>query len=101
MIYTSSFLTPKEIACVAIHLVHLFIRFPVAKGRSDSGTLVKSWSLRVGGMGIKCIVNIGKNISILVKVPQVSYMAHGPLVEIRLKLYVTVNIIVRLSTRAE
>jgi hypothetical protein len=28
-------------------------------------------------------------------------MAHGPLVEIRLKLYVTVNIIVRLSTRAE
>jgi hypothetical protein len=33
---------------------------------------------RVGEM--KCIFNIGKNISILAKVTQVSDVAHGPLV---------------------
>jgi hypothetical protein len=31
-------------------------------------------------MEMKCIFNIGKNISILVKVTQVSDVAHGPLV---------------------
>jgi hypothetical protein len=31
-------------------------------------------------MEMKCIFNIGKNISILAKVTQVSDVAHGPLV---------------------
>jgi hypothetical protein len=31
-------------------------------------------------MEMKCIFNIGKNISILAKVSQVSDVAHGPLV---------------------
>jgi hypothetical protein len=34
----------------------------------------------MGQMEMKCIFNIGKNISILAKVTQVSDMAHGPLV---------------------
>jgi hypothetical protein len=33
-------------------------------------------------MEMKCIFNIGKNISILAKVTQVSDVAHGPLVPI-------------------
>jgi hypothetical protein len=33
-------------------------------------------------MEMKCIFNIGKNISILAKVTQVSDVAHGPLVTI-------------------
>jgi hypothetical protein len=33
-------------------------------------------------MEMKCIFNIGKNISILAKVTQMSDVAHGPLVEI-------------------
>jgi hypothetical protein len=32
-------------------------------------------------MEMKCIFNIGKNISILAKVTQVSDVAHGPLVK--------------------
>jgi hypothetical protein len=35
---------------------------------------------QMGKMEIKCIFNIGKNISILAKVTQVSDVAHGPLV---------------------
>jgi hypothetical protein len=34
-------------------------------------------------MEMKCIFNIGKNISILAKVTQVSDVAHGPLVPSR------------------
>jgi hypothetical protein len=34
----------------------------------------------MGQMEMKCIFNIGKNISILAKVTQVSDVAHGPLV---------------------
>jgi hypothetical protein len=34
----------------------------------------------MGQMEMKCIFNIGKNISILAKVTQVSNVAHGPLV---------------------
>jgi hypothetical protein len=34
----------------------------------------------MGQMEMKCIFNIGKNISILPKVTQVSDVAHGPLV---------------------
>jgi hypothetical protein len=34
-----------------------------------------------GHMEMKCIFNIGKNISILAKVTQVSDVAHGPLVK--------------------
>jgi hypothetical protein len=34
----------------------------------------------MGKMEMKCIFNIGKNISILVKVTEVSDVAHGPLV---------------------
>jgi hypothetical protein len=37
----------------------------------------KGW---VGQMEMKCIFNIGKNMSILAKVTQVSDVAHGPLV---------------------
>jgi hypothetical protein len=37
-------------------------------------------------MEMKCIFNIGKNISILAKVTQVSDVAHGPLVFILLDL---------------
>jgi hypothetical protein len=36
---------------------------------------------RVGQMEMKCIFNIGKNISILAKIIQVSDVAHGPLVD--------------------
>jgi hypothetical protein len=36
----------------------------------------------MGQMEMKCIFDIGKNISILVKVTQVSDMAHGPLVQL-------------------
>jgi hypothetical protein len=35
---------------------------------------------RMGQMEIKCLSNMGKNISILAKVTQVSDVAHGPLV---------------------
>jgi hypothetical protein len=34
----------------------------------------------MGRMKMKCIFNIGKNISILAKATQVSDVAHGPLV---------------------
>jgi hypothetical protein len=34
----------------------------------------------MGQMEVKCIFNIGKNISMLAKVTQVSDVAHGPLV---------------------
>jgi hypothetical protein len=34
----------------------------------------------MGQMEMKCIFNIGKNISILAKVTQVSDVVHGPLV---------------------
>jgi hypothetical protein len=34
----------------------------------------------MGQLEMKCIFNIGKNISILAKVTQVSDVAHGPLV---------------------
>jgi hypothetical protein len=34
----------------------------------------------MGQMEMKCIFDIGKNISIWAKVSQVSYVAHGPLV---------------------
>jgi hypothetical protein len=34
----------------------------------------------MGQMEMKCIFNIGKNISVLAKVTQVSDVAHGPLV---------------------
>jgi hypothetical protein len=34
-------------------------------------------------MEMKCIFNIGKNVSILAKVTQVSDEAHGPLVSLR------------------
>jgi hypothetical protein len=34
----------------------------------------------MGQMEMKCVFNIGKNISILAKVTQVSDVAHGPLV---------------------
>jgi hypothetical protein len=34
----------------------------------------------MGQMEMKCIFNIGKNISIWVKITQVSDVAHGPLV---------------------
>jgi hypothetical protein len=34
----------------------------------------------MGQVEMKCIFNIGKNISILAKVTQVSDVAHGPLV---------------------
>jgi hypothetical protein len=34
----------------------------------------------MGQMEMKCIFNIGKNMSILAKVTQVSDVAHGPLV---------------------
>jgi uncharacterized protein YdgA (DUF945 family) len=34
----------------------------------------------MGQMEMKCIFDIGKNISILAKVTQVSNVAHGPLV---------------------
>jgi hypothetical protein len=34
----------------------------------------------MGQMKMKCIFNIGKNISILAKATQVSDVAHGPLV---------------------
>jgi hypothetical protein len=34
----------------------------------------------MGQMKMKCISNIGKNISILAKATQVSDVAHGPLV---------------------
>jgi hypothetical protein len=34
----------------------------------------------MGEMEMKCIFDIGKNISILAKVTQVSDVAHGPLV---------------------
>jgi hypothetical protein len=34
----------------------------------------------MGQMEMKCIFKIGKNISILAKVTQVSNVAHGPLV---------------------
>jgi predicted acyltransferase (DUF342 family) len=37
----------------------------------------------MGQMEMKCIFNIGKNISILAKVTQVSDVAHGPLVQIK------------------
>jgi hypothetical protein len=37
----------------------------------------------MGQMEMKCIFNIGKNISILAKVTQVSDVAHGPLVTMR------------------
>jgi hypothetical protein len=44
-------------------------------------------------MEMKCIFNIGKNISILAKVIQVSDVAHGPLViqTFQEKLIVTVE----------
>jgi hypothetical protein len=35
----------------------------------------------MGQMEMKCIFNIGKNISILAKVTKVSDVAHGPLVQ--------------------
>jgi hypothetical protein len=35
----------------------------------------------MGQMEIKCLFNMGKNISILAKVTQVSDVAHGPLVK--------------------
>jgi hypothetical protein len=38
----------------------------------------------MGQMEMKCIFNIGKNISILAKVTQVRDVAHGPLVNILL-----------------
>jgi hypothetical protein len=37
-------------------------------------------------MEMKCIFNIGKNISILLKVTQVSNVAHGPLVFLKARL---------------
>jgi hypothetical protein len=40
----------------------------------------------MGQMEMKCIFNIGKNISILAKVTQVSDVAHGPLVLVILYL---------------
>ena len=36
---------------------------------------------------MKCIFNIGKNISILAKVTQVSDVAHGPLVQCVIKIF--------------
>jgi hypothetical protein len=39
----------------------------------------------MGQMEMKCIFNIGKNMSILAKVTQVSDVAHGPLVTFILK----------------
>jgi hypothetical protein len=36
----------------------------------------------MGQIEMKCISNIGKNISILAKATQVSDVAHGPLVKI-------------------
>jgi hypothetical protein len=36
----------------------------------------------MGQMEMKCIFNIGKNISILAKVTQVSDVAHGPLINL-------------------
>jgi hypothetical protein len=40
----------------------------------------------MGQMETKCIFNIGKNISILAKVTQVSDVAHGPLVTFEMGL---------------
>jgi hypothetical protein len=36
----------------------------------------------MGQMEMKCLFNIGKNISILAKVIQVNDVAHGPLVNV-------------------
>jgi hypothetical protein len=41
----------------------------------------------MGQMEMKCIFNIGKKNSILVRVTQVSNVAHGPLVKIFNSLY--------------
>jgi hypothetical protein len=38
----------------------------------------------MGQMEMECIFNIGKNISILANATQVSDVAYGPLVDIRL-----------------
>ena len=44
--------------------------------------MIISWAPegQMGQMEMKCIFNIGKNMSILAKVTQVSDVAHGPLV---------------------
>jgi hypothetical protein len=41
----------------------------------------------MGQMKMKCIIDIGKNISILAKATQVSDVAHGPLVHNRTILF--------------